>query len=300
MDLILGGRAGRSPYQRLVPLLVALALLLALAVGAAIVGSRLLQQSTPVPPISRVPFTEPLFQVVFADDGTAWASTVNEGPADFRVTGIHRIDLETGSATPVVTDLPIGHTSFVVVDDVIWATNDESGTWLTWDADTGAKLANGEIGARPLEPIMAFGRVWQPLFEGNDVVRVDVRTGEMTRTPFNDAVRALVAGAGHVWVYTLDGIISGVDPETTLVTTEIRPSYLSSAAASRATGCGRSGAMRSEESRCSSRTARSPGRTCPPTRSRGSRSTTTATCGWSSPPRRSACSRTTSSGRSPA
>jgi hypothetical protein len=227
MNVIVGGRAGRSQYQRLVPLLVAIALLLALAVGAAVVGSRLLQQLAPVPAISRVPFSEPLFQVIFGDDGAVWASTVRDEPSDYQITGIHRIDLEAGTSTPVVTDLPDGHVSFVVVDDVIWATNDEAGTWLSWDADTGAPLGSGEIGARPLEPIAAFGSVWQPLFEGREVVRVDPRTGDMVRIPFADAPRTLVPGAERVWVFTLDGIVSGVEPESATVATEIRPSYLS-------------------------------------------------------------------------
>ena len=226
MDLIVGGRSGRSQTQRLVPLLVSLALLLALAVGAAIVGSQLLKQPTPVAPISRVPFTEPLFQVIFGDDGTTWASTVRDEPGDYRITGIHRIDREAGTATPVVTDLPAGHTSFVVVDDVIWATNDESGTWRSWDATTGAKLGDGEIGARPLEPIAAFGYVWQPLFEGWEVVRVHPGTGDMVRIPFADAARALVPDAERVWVFTLDGVVSAVDPESATVTAELRPSYL--------------------------------------------------------------------------
>jgi hypothetical protein len=160
MNVIVGGRAGRSPYQRYVPILVALGLLLALLVGAAVVGSRLLLQSAPAPTISRVPFSEPIFQVIQGDDGTTWASTFREEAGEFQVTGIHRVNPDGTSAAPVVTDLPPGHVSFVVLDGVIWASHDEAGTWQTWDAQTGEPLARGELGGaalRPLEPLMANG-----------------------------------------------------------------------------------------------------------------------------------------------
>jgi hypothetical protein len=225
MDLIMGGRAGRTSYQRLVPVLVALGLLLAIAIGALVVASRL-QKQEPIVPISRVPFTEPLAQVIFGDDGTAWASTTTDGAGTFRITGIHRIDLEKGTSTPVVTDLPDGHTGFVVLDDVIWASNGEAGTWHSWNADTGAPLGTGDIGPQPLEPITAFGSVWQNLFGTIEVVRVNPTTGEMTRILLEDpGPRSLLEGAGRLWVFTPGKPIRGIDPATNKVAATLAPSH---------------------------------------------------------------------------
>ena len=103
MDVIVGGRAGRRPYQRYVPILVAVGLLVALLVGAAIVGSRLLDQSTAIPAVSRVPFTEPVTQIIQGDDGTTWASTGLNDAGSFQITGIHRVNPDGVTSTPVVT-----------------------------------------------------------------------------------------------------------------------------------------------------------------------------------------------------
>ncbi|HET7830110.1 MAG TPA: hypothetical protein VFL03_11165, partial [Candidatus Limnocylindrales bacterium] len=157
MDVIVGGRTGRSSYRRSVPILVALVLLVAMLVGAAIVGSRLLYESTPMPAVSRVPFADPVAQVIQGEDGTTWASTALNDAGSFRVTGIHRVNPDGVTSTPVVTDLPPGHTSFVVLDGVIWASTGESETWHSYDAETGAALGSGPIGAWPLEPRIAFG-----------------------------------------------------------------------------------------------------------------------------------------------
>jgi hypothetical protein len=224
MNVIMGGRVGRSPYQRYVPILVALGLLLALLVGAAVVGSRLLLQSDTSPGIARVAFTEPLFQVVQGDDGTTWVSTFNEEAGAFQVTGIHRVNPDGTSAAPVVTDLPPGHVSFVVLDGVIWASHDEAGGWRTWDAETGEPIAAGELGGanlRPLEPLMAYGAVWQPLFGSDGVARLDPRTGETVRITTAPAPRGLAAGADHVWVAHVSGPVVGIDPETNEVTTTL-------------------------------------------------------------------------------
>jgi hypothetical protein len=223
MNVIVGGRAGRSPYQRPIQALLILGLLLALVAGAAIVGSQLLQQRPQAPSISRVPFTEPLFQVIFADDGTTWASTAQGDATTFRVTGIHRVNADGVTSTPVITDLPTGHVSFVVLDGVIWASNDEAGTWLSWDAKTGARLGGGDLGSRPLEPISAYGSVWQNLYGSNEVVRVDPDTGSTVRIETAPGPRGLAAGAGHVWVVHPYAPVMGIDPTTNTVTTRFDP-----------------------------------------------------------------------------
>lgn len=230
MNVIVGGRAGRSPYQRYVPILVALGLLVALLVGAAVVGSRLLLQSAPAPTISRVPFTEPIFQVIQGDDGTTWASTGDGDAVSFQLTGIHRMNPDGVTSTPVVTDLPPGHTSFVVLDGVIWASNDESSSWLTFDAESGKPLGRGPLGdadLRPLEPLVAYGAVWQHLFGADGVVRTDPRTGDAVRIQTAPQPRNLAAGAGRVWVVHLDAPVMGIDPATNQVVAQLQPTSTS-------------------------------------------------------------------------
>jgi hypothetical protein len=216
-----------------VPILVALVLLVTMLVGAAIVGSRLLYESTPMPAVSRVPFADPVAQVIQGDDGTTWASTALNDAGSFRVTGIHRVNPDGVTSTPVVTDLPPGHTSFVVLDGVIWASNDESGMWLTFDAKTGAALGRGSLGdadLRPLEPLMAYGAVWQHLFGADGVVRTDPRSGDALRIRTAPEPRNLAAGAGRVWVVHLNAPVMGIDPARNEVVAQLQPTYTPCAA----------------------------------------------------------------------
>jgi hypothetical protein len=224
MDVIVGGRARRD--LRLIPMLALLGLLLVALVGAAVVGSRLLEQPrVDLPVQSRMALPAPVVQVVAGDDAV-WVATTTDPPLQaLWPEAIHRVDLATGAVETVVDDLPDGIVTFAVFEGSIWGSYGDGGQAIRWDAKTGERLETIPLGAGPLEPLAAYGWVWYQNFDDGTVTRIDPATGTPTTisTGWVQGPRALAAGGGLVWAVSpsADWAI-GIDPSTATIATQIR------------------------------------------------------------------------------
>jgi hypothetical protein len=213
MDVIAGGRSRqRLTPRHHVPVLVVVGLLLVVAIGALVVGSQLRK---PVPVQTRYGLPGPAFQVITGSDGV-FASSFDGS----NTTAIYRLS-ESGTWTPVVTDLPSGHVAFVVAGDSIWGVaSDSGGSAIQWDATTGERLQAFHAGAMPLEPLVAYDAVWVPIYRDNKVVRIDPTTGAATPIDFPaGGARDLAAGGGRIWVADPGATnVYGIDVTTHQVT----------------------------------------------------------------------------------
>lgn len=217
MDVIVGGRARQR--VGLVPVLVAIALVVAL-LGAAAIGAQLVRLPGPPPVPTRIALPGPGAQVALGPDGV-WASTTKAaGLPD--LAGIHRIDPTTNALSARVSGFPVGHVTFVAVGDAIVASHDEGSQAIVWDATTGREKFKVDLGSMPLEPIAAFGSSWHPNYRSGSISRVDPAAGSATSIALGwaEGPRALGAGPDRVWAVEPAGRFAAIDPITNAVGSE--------------------------------------------------------------------------------
>jgi hypothetical protein len=206
--------------------LALLGLLLAALAGAAVVGSRFLDQPrVDLPVVSRFALPAPVVEVV-AGDGALSAATTSDPPLQGSPPAApHRIDPDSGTVRTVLEDLPDGPISFTAIGGSIWASDSPGSRAIRWDAETGDLLQIVPLGEMPLEPLAANGWVWFQNFADGTIIRIDPATGTPTTisTGWVQGPRALAAGGGLVWAVSpgADWAI-GIDPATATITTEIR------------------------------------------------------------------------------
>lgn len=91
-----------------------------------------------------------------------------------------RIDPDSYQVEAVVRGLPIlpDPVAPVEVGGSIWLVDDVAGSVTQYDAETGARIRQIEVGRFPIEPFMAFGDVWTINHGDDSITRIDVETGE--------------------------------------------------------------------------------------------------------------------------
>jgi virginiamycin B lyase len=93
-----------------------------------------------------------------------------------------------------------------VADGVAWMTipvvghgNEPQTLWKV-DAESGAVIERYPIGRDPLTPLVAEGAVWVPILFGNEILRLDLATGDQRIIEVGDIPGWVTAGAGSIWV----------------------------------------------------------------------------------------------------
>lgn len=71
-----------------------------------------------------------------------------------------------------------------------------------WRIDTGSGEVTERypIGRDPLTPLVADGAVWVPILRGNEILRLDVATGDQSTIEIGDIPGWVTAGAESIWV----------------------------------------------------------------------------------------------------
>jgi hypothetical protein len=214
MDVLIGGRPRQA--SRLVPILLALMLLIAIAVAAFSVGSNVVRRDPPISPPGPVTLTmpDPIWGVIAGDDGALWVSTCNLSCGS--PTAVHRLDVATHGLQTVIAELPIGPVPITVLGGSVWGSSGD--TAIRFDATTGERLATIPVGTFPLEPLAAFGSVWFPNFGGHGVTRIDPATGTPTDIVIDGwtgGPRSLSVGREVIWAASVDDPeIASIDPAT--------------------------------------------------------------------------------------
>ena len=168
----------------------------------------------------RAGFANGVGRIAFSK-GAAWVTTANET--------VVRIDLKTRRVTAVrqMPWIPVG---IATGGDLVWVLQDVGQEIIELNARTGKRTRRFEVRGDPkgynLEgAAYADGSLW--LARGNDVARVDVRTGRVEHR-FPAAARWLVFADGAVWAgEPASGRVWKIDPLTNRIQTTKLHGWLS-------------------------------------------------------------------------
>jgi YVTN family beta-propeller protein len=124
-----------------------------------------------------------------------------------------------------VFDVP-GVPDWLAVEEEVWVSNGPKNTVGRLDPKTNTVLAHVAVGKEPCSGLaVGFGSLWVPCCGDASLVRVDLKTGEVTATlPIGvaDSEGGIATGAGSVWLMTdAKGTLARIDPATNKIVAEI-------------------------------------------------------------------------------
>jgi virginiamycin B lyase len=114
----------------------------------------------------------------------------------------------------------------VITDDAVWVANGPKGTVHRLDVKTNSVVAAVAVGKRPCSGLAAgFGSIWVPICGDKGLVRIDLKTNQVTATlpiPPSQSEGGIAASPDAIWLVTdAKGILSRIDPVTNTVSAEI-------------------------------------------------------------------------------
>ena len=144
-------------------------------------------------------------QGVIPHDGAIWVAWGDDGVA--------RIDPGTNQVRQIkVGRDPVG---IAAGPEGIWVANRQDGTIARIEPSGSGVAATIAVGGKPLLLIDAFASLWVADQASTDVVRVDPKTGRVTRIPVREHPAALVEADGAVFAASFDeGTVVRVDPRS--------------------------------------------------------------------------------------
>jgi virginiamycin B lyase len=110
-----------------------------------------------------------------------------------------------------------------LADGALWLTEEDSGTVVRVDPESGAVAPGIAVGGKPEGPAAGFGALWVPNWACDSVSRIDTQRRQMVASiPAGGGPSDVAVSANSVWVTNEKGhSLSRIDPHTNQVTATI-------------------------------------------------------------------------------